>query len=154
MKLDDVIKHKNKEYKRLRPRVQLICKDPSLTQQEFKEECDLAETVRRIKRRGEDLPTIPEEFYRDTTQELSYAEMRQQVAVANATFSELPSHIREKFNNSTENFLNRLSDEQSHEELRGMGFNMPLVENKTKEVPDSTEETSKSTVVETEKPDA
>lgn len=68
--------------------------EPSLTKQEFKDECDINIILQRFMRTGEPPPiTLPEHFG-DLTTRLTYFEASLAMAEANALFYKLPPNLR------------------------------------------------------------
>jgi len=107
-----------------RIRVKSINTEPSLTQQQFKTECDINNIMRRFAQTGEithlnrrrgsfqDLSEIGE----------SYQEMLSTVKMAQDAFMELDPKIRDRFKNDPGNLLAFISDEKNKEEAIKLGL--------------------------------
>lgn len=75
-------------------RTALYCADPSLTKQEFKEDCDINVIIERFIKTGQPPPiTLPEHFG-DLTTRLTYFEAATAMAEANKLFYLLPAAKR------------------------------------------------------------
>ncbi|AXH75311.1 MAG: internal scaffolding protein [Microviridae sp.] len=93
------------------------------TKQSFKDECDINLLMARYMRTGE-LPNINERApeYLDTTTGYDFQAAMQLVAEANSLFQDLPSRIRNRFQNDPAAFLDFCSDENNRPELAAMGL--------------------------------
>lgn len=109
----------------------IACKDPTLTQQHFKEECDINTIVDRFGLSGElpqvlDLPT-----HGDYTGIFDYQTAMNTVVKARETFMQMPAHLRSRFHNDPQEFLAFCDDIESHkDEAKKLGL--------LKEMPDVT----------------
>lgn len=126
---------------------------PSLTEQQFAEDCDVNVILKRILR----VPTVLQAFqrgeldsttgtYGDFSSMPSYQEALQQVIDANAKFNELPAEIRLKFNNDPQRLIDYLGDKNNLEESYKIGLRIkPKVEpNYSKELADEMRELHKT----------
>lgn len=75
-------------------RTALYCKDPSLTKQEFVEEADINNILKRFLKTGEPPPMALPEHFVDTTTKLDMFEMQSRLAEANEMFYRLPADKR------------------------------------------------------------
>ena len=92
-------------------------KGASLTQQHFKEECDINHILEMYTKTGE-LPLNPKEMrYADVSSISDYASMRAAIAQADSDFSELPSRVRERYHNDTSEFLDAIATEAGRREF-------------------------------------
>lgn len=95
----------------------------SLTQQHFKEECDVINIIKKHDRNG-----IIEHVqrgqarYGDFSQVAGYKEALDLVRDAQTEFMAIPSDIREKFENDPGKFYEFVSNPENKEELKKMGF--------------------------------
>lgn len=95
----------------------------SLTQQHFKEECDVINIIKRHDRNG-----IIEHVqrgqarYGDFSQVADYREALDLVRDAQDEFMTIPSDIRKKFDNDPGKFYEFVSNPDNKEELKTMGF--------------------------------
>lgn len=95
----------------------------SLTQQHFKEECDVINIIKRHDRNG-----IIEHVqrgqarYGDFSEVADYREALDLVRDAQTEFMTIPSDIRKKFDNDPGKFYEFVSNPDNKEELKQMGF--------------------------------
>jgi phage internal scaffolding protein len=95
----------------------------SLTQQHFKEECDVINIIKRHDRNG-----IIEHVqrgqarYGDFSEVADYREALDLVRDAQEEFMTIPSDIRKKFDNDPGKFYEFVSNPDNKEELKTMGF--------------------------------
>ena len=95
----------------------------SLTQQHFKEECDVINIIKKHDRNG-----IIEHVqrgkarYGDFSEVADYREALDLVRDAQQEFMTIPSDIRKKFDNDPGKFYEFVSDPENKEELKEMGF--------------------------------
>lgn len=119
-------------------RVMFHFDDPSLTRQEFKDECDLGKIIARfsaspegreqlemargfISSRFEDVSDIPD-----------YQTALNHVKLADEAFLRLPPLVRTRFDNDPARFLDFVDDSRNLDELRAMGLANPKVESPVK----------------------
>lgn len=89
----------------------------SLTQQHFKEECDINHILEMYTKTGE-LPVNPHEMrYADVSEISDYATMRAALAQADNDFLDLPARVRERYNNDTVEFLDAIATEDGRREF-------------------------------------
>ena len=95
----------------------------SLTQQHFKDECDVINIIKKHDRNG-----IIEHVqrgsarYGDFSQVADYREALDLVRDAQSEFMTIPSDIRKKFDNDPGKFYQFVADPDNKEELKKMGF--------------------------------
>lgn len=107
----------------------LYCDDPSLTQQHFKEECDINVIVDRAQKTGMVThlnPRVPR--YEDCSISVPLHEAFAACERASALFMELPWQTRERFDNDPAKLLLFLSDPQNREEGVKLGILEPKVD--------------------------
>ncbi len=98
----------------------VVFKEASLTQQHFKDECDINHILDMYTRTGE-LPLNPKEMkYADVSSITDYASMRAAIAQADSDFSELPSSVRERYHNDTSEFLDAIATEEGRREFESL----------------------------------
>jgi len=102
--------------------------DSPYTKQSFKDECDINTIMSQYQFTGE-LPNLNERApqYLDATN-FDFAEAMNEIAEAQSLFQDLPSAIRNKFENSPAKFLEFCSQEKNRPELDEMGLLRPLEE--------------------------
>lgn len=96
---------------------------PSLTQQHFKDECDINKIIERFTRTGL-MPQYPGEDmqYGDYTTSVDYHEAMTIVAQAKQQFEALPSSVRDKFDNDPAKMLDFVSKKENIEESVKLGL--------------------------------
>lgn len=121
----------------------LLFKDPSLTQQHMKDECDINILVERFGVTGQ-FPTTPlEPTYGDFSGVSDYHSALNAIRASDEAFMALPAKIRAKFDHDPNALLNFLQNEENRDEAIQIGLidGKPVVE-------------SIVSAVETPKPDA
>lgn len=98
-------------------------KKPSLTQQHFKDDCDINKIIERFTRTGL-MPQYPGEemHYGDYTSSVDYHEAMTIVAQAREQFEALPSAVRDKFDNDPAKMLDFVSKKENIEESVKLGL--------------------------------
>ena len=103
----------------------LRCDDPSLTQQQFKEEADINTIVDRFLRSGV-LPTpatMPQ--YVDYEGVFDFQSAMNVVKQADENFMRLDAKVRARFNNSPQEFLEFFADPANTDEAVRLGLAIP-----------------------------
>lgn len=103
----------------------LRCKDPTLAQQQFQEECDINTIVERFHLTGEmpQLQQLP--AYDDYHGIFDFQTAMNSIRKANETFMELPAKLRARFHNEPQEFLEFCANEENHDEARKLGILRP-----------------------------
>lgn len=106
-----------------RKRVQVSFTEPTRTKQAFKDECDVNTILKRYKSTGV-LPNMIKENakYGDFSSPLDYQESLNLVLHAQQQFNSLSSHVRERFNNDPQKFLEFTSDSKNIDEMVKLGL--------------------------------
>ncbi|AXH73204.1 MAG: internal scaffolding protein [Microviridae sp.] len=101
-------------------------KNSEYTKQEFKNECDINVIMAQYQYSGE-IPNLNEmqPVYEDCTG-LDYMDHMNKIVEANNLFADLPSKIRNRFNNDPALFLDFVHDENNRPELQSMGLLRPV----------------------------
>jgi len=100
----------------------LVCPEPTLAQQNFKDECDINHIVRQFGLTGE-LPGKPlSPQYGDFSGVLDYHSAVNAVLAAQDDFMELPAQLRSRFNNDPAELIDFLANEQNREEATKLGL--------------------------------
>jgi len=100
----------------------LSCPEPTLAQQNFKDECDINYIVRQFGLTGE-LPGKPlSPQYGDFTGVLDYHSAVNAVLAAQDDFMELPAQLRSRFNNDPAELIDFLELEENREEAIKLGL--------------------------------
>ena len=103
----------------------LKCLDPSLTQQQFKEEADINTIVDRFMKSGV-LPTpavMPQ--FMDIEGNFDYQTAMNYVRQADENFMRMDAKVRARFNNSPQEFLEFFADPANTEEAIRLGLALP-----------------------------
>ena len=103
----------------------LKCEDPSLTQQQFKEEADINTIVDRFMKSGV-LPTpaqMPQ--FMDIEGNFDYQTAMNFVRQADENFMRMDAKVRARFNNSPQEFLEFFADPANTEEAVRLGLAVP-----------------------------
>lgn len=148
-----MVKEKNEsnektEYQKLnkRKRVQILFKDESLTQQQYKDEVDINNIIKKYQVTGE-LPEGKQGFYADVSNIPDYQTAVQVVKHAEETFNSLPSTIRAVFMNNPGTMIKWLENPENKEKAIEMG----LIEGDTSKIqPQSPEKNIKEKTTETQ----
>lgn len=114
------------------------CKEPTLAQQQFKDECDINNILRQFNITGE-LPNHPiSPKYGDFSGISDYKTALDRVIAADEEFMNLPATLRARFDNEPANLIEFLNDENNRAEAEKLGltepkqdFNAPAVEEST-----------------------
>ena len=106
----------------------LHCEDASLTQQHFKDECDINNILRQFNVTG----LLPENTlsprYGDFTGISDYHSALNQVIAAEDEFMRLPANIRARFNNDPAQLIDFLEKSDNKDEAIKLGLVNPSVE--------------------------
>lgn len=118
---------------------------PSMTQQSFKDECDINEIVRRFGLTGE----LPENFRApqsgDFTGVTDFQTAMNAVIEAQAQFDSLPAHIREEFRNDPQRLMDFVSDDKNKDRAIELGL-VPKAPEKTRDAVQAIDDLAKAMV--------
>ncbi|WNK14065.1 MAG: internal scaffolding protein [Microvirus sp.] len=129
-----------------RRRIQIKFDDPSLTQQQFKDEVNINNIVKRYKTTGE-LPEMRKPIYGDASDVPDYQTALNTVNESRELFETLPAEIRGRFMNDPGTLLNWLNNPNNTAEAINLGLiEKPITENK----PPKTLQTDKNNTVSNE----
>lgn len=104
----------------------LSCSDPTRTQQNFKEECDINTIVRNFGVTGEMPLTTATPLQGDFADAATdYQSALNLILQADQSFMELPSDVRKRFNNDPGAFVEFASDPANRDEVEKMGLGRP-----------------------------
>lgn len=104
----------------------LKCEDPSLTQQQFKEDVDINVLLERFKVTGQMPQGVRLPTYGDFSAVTDFRSAQDAILKAKNAFMELPASVRAKFDNDPQKLLEFVSDPANKEEAIKMGlFNKP-----------------------------
>lgn len=100
----------------------LDCQDPSLAQQQFKDECDINVILERFNVTGQ-LPVSPlQPQFGDFSGITDYQTALNAVLDAQESFDSLPARIRERFANDPAAFVDFCLDEANRDEMQALGL--------------------------------
>lgn len=105
----------------------LSCGEPSLAQQNFKDEVDINYILEKFKVTGQVPQGVRLPEYGDFTGITNYRQAMDAVLTAREEFLQVPAKIRERFGHSPQAFLDFCSDPANKDELVKMGLS-PKVE--------------------------
>lgn len=100
----------------------LECKDPTLTQQHFKDDVDINVLLERFKVTGVMPEGVRLPTYGDFTGVNDFRTAAEAVRRASEAFMDVPASIRARFGNDPQAFLQFCSDKENLPELRRMGL--------------------------------
>jgi len=116
-----------------RKRVQKVFTKPSLTRQEFKQDCDLAELLKRFRKTPGGLRALEDAqgfaeglVFCDVTDVPDFRQHRDAINAANAKFMALPAKLRRRFDNDPAQFLDFCTNPSNLEEMRILGLAKPV----------------------------
>lgn len=100
----------------------LECLDPSLAQQNFKDEVDINVLLERFKVTGQLPQNVVLPTYGDFVGINDYRTAREAILRAEHSFMDLPANVRARFQNDPQRFLEFCSDEKNLPELQALGL--------------------------------
>ena len=107
-------------------RVQVEFVEPSLTQQQFKDECDITHIMVRYRETGfltDPLkPGTVKPQFGDFSTAADFMEAQNIIVRARENFEALPSHVREEFGNDPARMLSFLEKESNYERAVELGL--------------------------------
>ena len=106
----------------------LSCPEPTLAQQQFKDDVDINVLLERFKVTGQLPQGVVLPSYGDFSGISDYRTAREAIRRAENSFMDLPANIRARFQNDPQAFLEFCTDEKNLPELREMGLANPLAE--------------------------
>lgn len=100
----------------------LECKDPTLTQQHFKDEVDINTLVERFGLTGE-MPQVAKlPSFDDYTGIFDFQTAQNAIVAAREQFMLLPAKVRSRFENDPHQYVNFFADEANRDEAIRMGL--------------------------------
>lgn len=117
--------------------VGLDCGDEALTQQSFKDECDINITLARYGQGASLSPPVPWESV-DFTGVHDFESAQAVLLDAQDAFDLLPATVRERFHNSPAELIHFISDDKNVSEARTLGLLADQVEPDATLQPDAT----------------
>jgi len=103
----------------------LHCKDPTLAQQQFQDECDINTIVKRFGITGQ-LPTnVAMPTYGNFEQVFDYHTAMNTIRAADVAFYSMPADVRARFHNNAGEFVDFCSNEKNRDEAIKLGLVLP-----------------------------
>jgi len=109
----------------------LVCLDPSLTQQQFRDESDINNIVDRFMKTGHLPDPVSMPQYLDYEGVFDFQSAMNVVRQADENFMRMDAKVRSRFHNSPQEFLEFFADPANTEEAVRLGLAVP----KPKDVP-------------------
>ena len=111
-------------YGKQRMRIQTINDDKDMTDQSFKDDCDVNNILKRFMKTGQSLPAVTGR-YNDVSEIPDLAIALTQLNEAQQKFDSLPSHIRKRFGNSPVELVEFLRDSKNYDQALELGLVKP-----------------------------
>lgn len=106
--------------------VETVNKEPSMAQQQYKDECDINNIMKKYSTTGEFTHlTSKEGRYADFSQIESYQEMLDTVRYAQDAFASLPAETRSRFRNDPGQLLEFVQNPENYDEGVKLGLVQP-----------------------------
>lgn len=118
-----------------RKRVQITFTQPSLTKQEYKQETDINEIIRKYRATGE-LPVRSGAIYADLSKITDYQDLRNTISEFEDYFDSLPSALRARFQNDPAMLVEWASDPRNYKEATQLGLNVAKVADQVQQEPE------------------
>ena len=106
----------------------LECNDPSLAQQQFKDDVDINVMLERFKVTGVMPQNVILPTYGDFRGVTDYRSAVDAIRKADNAFMDLPANLRAKFDNDPQKLLVFLSDEKNRDEAAKLGLVNPALQ--------------------------
>ena len=100
----------------------LICPEPTMAQQQFRDEADINTIMERFGRTGELVAPVRLPQYGDFTGVTDYHSAMNAVVEAQASFDSLPANIRARFQNDPAQFVEFCLDDKNRDEAVRLGL--------------------------------
>lgn len=100
----------------------LECLDPTMAQQQFREECDINTIMERFGRTGELIAPVRMPQYGDFDGVNDYHSAMNAIVEAQSAFDSLPAKIRARFGNDPAEFLDFVYNEENRDEAIRLGL--------------------------------
>lgn len=100
----------------------LACDDPTLAQQQFRDEADINTILERFGRTGEVIVPVRVPEFGDFTEVADYHTAMNMIIEAQSAFDALPARIRKEFENDPGRFVDFVMDESNRDKAVEMGL--------------------------------
>mgnify|MGYP003382125878 CR=1 FL=1 len=115
--------------------IESINTEPTLTQQQFKEQCDINNIIKHYTQTGELPLSNKVGQFLDVSNVQDYQTALQTVFEAQHAFDALPSSIRSRFENDPNQLLAFIEDDANHEEALTLGLLSSTATSKLQKTP-------------------
>lgn len=122
-----------------------VSDEPSLTDESFKQECDIDFIISNFVQRGINPPEHQVQYGKQFTSE-DFVRSMETVAECKSAFEELPAIEKEKFNNSVTNFLDFVSNPENLRYSYEHGYIDPMSVSEADVYPERFEKNSTTTI--------
>lgn len=104
-------------------RILTVNQEPSKTDQQWKEDCDVNNIIRKFLKTGQiNHLNHKQGSYADVSEIPDLLEATMQIQQASDLFSDLPSQVRKRFNNSPLDMIDFLKNPENFEEAQELGL--------------------------------
>jgi len=103
----------------------LACLEPTMAQQQFRDECNINVIVERFGLTGQLPSNVRAPEYGDFTSVVDFQTAMQAVRQAQESFMLFPAEVRERFGNDPQRLLEFCADSANLDEARKLGLVMP-----------------------------
>ena len=100
----------------------LECLDPTMAQQQFREECDINTIMERFGRTGELIAPVRMPQYGDFDGVNDYHSAMNAIVEAQSAFDQLPAKLRARFSNDPAEFVEFCTNEENRDEAIRLGL--------------------------------
>ena len=100
----------------------LACPEPTLAQQQFRDEADINTILERFGRTGELIVPVNVPEFGDYTEVGDYHSAMNMIIEAQSAFDALPARIRKEFDNDAGRFVDFVMDENNRDKAVEMGL--------------------------------
>ena len=98
------------------------CEDETLTQQQFKDECDINNIMDRFGVTGGLPYDIRQPITEDFVEAFDYQTAQNAIRAANESFAAMPANVRARFQNDPQMFIEYFNNEDNREEAEKLGL--------------------------------
>ena len=102
-----------------------VSDEDSMTQQSFKEECDINTILKRFAVTGELPDNVRVPQYQEFEEVFDFHSAMNVVRASNEAFAAMPAHVRERFSNDPARFVAFTMDENNYDEALKLGIVNP-----------------------------
>lgn len=106
-------------------RTGLTCREPTMAQQQFKDDADINVIVKRFGLTGELPKDLRVPIDQEFVEVVDYQQALNKVREAQEAFEQMPAHIRSEFDNDAGRFVAFVSDEKNRARAKELGLLVP-----------------------------